>query len=160
LPNSCHFQNEQREESDRTQVKSALSLDEPSLVPWCFVLNPHRCSPYPNSQLELRDQLRVSSPATYIGSRLLHPAACDHFVVIGGSGRETGERDKRERQEREREVYQGRRWLSFQPLSRTTLAPPPQPRGVRLFGLLTKPSTCKGMESCVRTERQREKSFY
>ena len=38
-----------------------------ALVLWCFVLNPHRRSPYPNSQLELRDKLRVSSPATYIG---------------------------------------------------------------------------------------------
>ena len=39
----------------------------PCLVLWCFVLNPHRRSPYPNSQLELRDNLRVSSPATYKG---------------------------------------------------------------------------------------------
>ena len=30
---------------------------------WCFVLNPHRRSPYPNSQLELRDKLRMSSVA-------------------------------------------------------------------------------------------------
>ena len=36
---------------------------------WCFVLNSHRRSPYvhtPNSHFELRDKLRVSSPATYI----------------------------------------------------------------------------------------------
>ena len=30
------------------------------LVLWCFSLNPHRRSPYPNSQLESRDKLRVS----------------------------------------------------------------------------------------------------
>ena len=28
----------------------------------CFVLNPHRRSPYPKSHLELRDKLRVGSP--------------------------------------------------------------------------------------------------
>ena len=32
----------------------------PCLVLWCFVLNPHRRSPYPESHLELRDKLRVS----------------------------------------------------------------------------------------------------
>ena len=37
------------------------------VVLWCFVLNPHRRSPYPNFQLELRDKLRVSPPATYMG---------------------------------------------------------------------------------------------
>ena len=39
-----------------------------ALVLWCFVLNPHRRSPYPNSQLELRDKLRVSSPVRAIGT--------------------------------------------------------------------------------------------
>ena len=33
---------------------------EGALVFWCFLLNPHRRSPYPNSQLESRDKLRVS----------------------------------------------------------------------------------------------------
>ena len=37
-------------------------------VLWCFVLNPHRRSPNPNSQLELRDKLRVSSPVRAIGT--------------------------------------------------------------------------------------------
>ena len=39
-------------------------LIKPSVVNevlWCFVLNPHRRLPYPNSQLESRDKLRVSS---------------------------------------------------------------------------------------------------
>ena len=31
------------------------------MVLWCFVLNPHRRSPNPNSQLELQDKLRMSS---------------------------------------------------------------------------------------------------
>ena len=39
-----------------------------SLVLWCFVLNPHRRSPYPKSHLELRDKLRVSSPVRAIGT--------------------------------------------------------------------------------------------
>ena len=39
-----------------------------ALVLWCFVLNPHRRSPYPNSQLELRNKLRVSSPVRAIGT--------------------------------------------------------------------------------------------
>ena len=30
------------------------------VVLWCFSLNPHRRSPYPNSQLESRDKLRES----------------------------------------------------------------------------------------------------
>ena len=38
------------------------------LVLWCFVLIPHRRSPNPNSQLELRDKLRVSSPVRAIGT--------------------------------------------------------------------------------------------
>ena len=47
--------------------ETPLGIAHGPLVLWCFVLNPHRRSPYPNSQLELRDKLRVSSPATYKG---------------------------------------------------------------------------------------------
>ena len=38
---------------------------------WCFVLNPHRRSPYSNFLLELRDKLQVTSPATYEANRVL-----------------------------------------------------------------------------------------
>ena len=55
----------------KTMKPSKLFFLRPEAVPltahyfplpwlWCFVLNPHRRSPYPNSQLELRDELRVS----------------------------------------------------------------------------------------------------
>jgi hypothetical protein len=41
----------------RTKAHPLLLIDESaSLVLWCFVLNPHRRSPYPNSQLELRER--------------------------------------------------------------------------------------------------------
>ena len=44
------------------------SQQKPSLVLWCFVLNPHRRSPYPKSHFELRDKLRVSSPVRARGT--------------------------------------------------------------------------------------------
>ena len=48
--------------SDRFHLK-VLYFGPLALVLWCFVLNPHRRAPYPNSQLELRDKLRMSSEA-------------------------------------------------------------------------------------------------
>ena len=54
------------------------------MVLWCFVLNPHRRSPYSNFLLELRDKLRVRSPATYEADRVL---SLSHFSFFRGAAK-------------------------------------------------------------------------